>query len=808
MNKKLFLLGALTFGLFTANEAIAQNARLQVIHNSADGAAGTVDVRVDGNFPDASFDDLSFREATPFIDVAAGTYTVTINDAASVDASSPVFSASVTLAANETYVVMASGIVSASGYNPDNMAAAFDLHILTPARETSANGMMETDLVVFHGATDAPTVDIVNVTNPLMVGTLVNDASYEDFSAYLELPTADYNIQVRTQDNTTVKEYQAPLATLNAGGAALTVFASGFLDPSQNSNGATFGVFAALPNGTVLPLPEVTTPTTARLQVIHNCAATDAATVDVWVNDAILLIDDFDFQDATAFIDVPAGVALDIDICAPNSTDATSPLYTQSLTLNGGDKYIAVASGTIGSGTYTPATAFSIEATNMARESATSGMMNTDVLVFHGATDAPQVKVTNVTSPLMSADVVDGAAYGDFSNYLELPNADYVLQVRTMDNTTVKEYSAPLQTLMASGVSVTVLASGFLDPTMNNNGQAFGLIAVLPDGTVVPLAETPAVSTARLQVVHNCAAVDAATVDVYVNDALLLDDFDFRTSTPFIDVPAGTALEVDICAPNSTDASMPLYTESINLMGGEKYVAVASGTIGSGTYTPATAFDIIAFAGARESSTTAGNVDVMVFHGSTDAPAVDVNETTVPVAGLVTNISYGENQGYLDLAAASYVLGIAPTGGANIATFTADLTGLADSAITVFASGFLDPSVNNMGDAFGLYASIPSGGPLLMLPSATLNIDENEGVDFKVYPNPVTDGNLTIDLGNLIPSNDTEIRIIDITGKLVYSNDAVKTNRINIALGNLDKGTYIVRVQNNNDVSIQKVVLQ
>lgn len=806
MKKKLFLLSAVGLGLIMTSEASAQ-ARLQVIHNSADAAAATVDIRVDGNFPDPSFDDLSFTEATPFITVPAGTYTVTVNAASSVDASSPVHSESLTLANGETYVVMAAGIVSGSGYNPDNMTAGFQYHILTGAREVSANGMSETDIVVFHGATDAPTVDVVNVTDPLNVGTLVNDASYTDFSAYLELPTADYNIQVRTQDNTTVKEYQAPLATLMAGGAAATVFASGFLDPTQNSNGAAFALYAALADGTVVPLPEVTTPTTARLQVIHNCAATDAATVDVYVNDALLL-DDFAFQEATPFIDVPAGVALDVDICASTSTDASSPLYTEALTLNGGEKYIAVASGTIGAGTYTPATAFDIIATNMTRESATSGMTNTDVLVFHGATDAPAVKVTNVTDPLTSADLVSGAAYGDFSNYLELPNADYTLQIRTMDNTTVKEYAAPLQTAGAAGASVTVLASGFLDPSVNNNGTAFGLIAVLADGTVIPLMETMAVSTARLQVVHNCAAVDAAVVDVYVNDALLLDDFAFRTSTPFIDVPAGANLEIDICASTSTDASSPLHTQTINLTGGDKYVAVASGTIGSGTYTPATAFNIIAFNGARESSTTAGNVDVMVFHGATDAPAVDVNEMAVPAGTIVTNIAYGENQGYLDLGTASYVLGIAPTGGANIAQFEADLTGFADSAITVFASGFLDPSVNNNGEAFGLYVSIPTGGPLLMLPSSTLGVDENEGVEFNVYPNPTIDGNVTIDLGTLTPGNDMDVRILDITGKLIYSNDAVSTNRLDINLGNLDKGTYIVRVQNNNNVSTQKVVLQ
>ncbi|MBN2682532.1 MAG: DUF4397 domain-containing protein, partial [Bacteroidales bacterium] len=52
--------------------------------------------------------------------------------------------------------------------------------------------------------------------------------------------------------------------------------------------------------------------------------------------------------------------------------------------------------------------------------------------------------------------------------------------------------------------------------------------------------------TARLQVIHNSADNAAQMVDVYANGALLLDDFAFRTATPFIDVPAGINLQVAI----------------------------------------------------------------------------------------------------------------------------------------------------------------------------------------------------------------------------------------------------------------------
>ena len=79
------------------------------------------------------------------------------------------------------------------------------------------------------------------------------------------------------------------MQTLGLDGAAITVVASGFLDPSQNSDGPTFGLWVALPSGgDLIPLPLVETPT-ARLQAIHSTPDLAAALVDVYVNHQLLL---------------------------------------------------------------------------------------------------------------------------------------------------------------------------------------------------------------------------------------------------------------------------------------------------------------------------------------------------------------------------------------------------------------------------------------------------------------------------------------------------------------------------------------
>ncbi|MEO8732979.1 MAG: T9SS type A sorting domain-containing protein [Flavobacteriales bacterium] len=76
---------------------------------------------------------------------------------------------------------------------------------------------------------------------------------------YLEVPTADYSLQVQTADGTPVADLPAPLATMGLTGQAITVFASGFLNPMNNSNGPAFGLWVALASGG--PLVELTNTT-------------------------------------------------------------------------------------------------------------------------------------------------------------------------------------------------------------------------------------------------------------------------------------------------------------------------------------------------------------------------------------------------------------------------------------------------------------------------------------------------------------------------------------------------------------------
>ena len=198
--------------------------------------------------------------------------------------------------------------------------------------------------------------------------------------------------------------------------------------------------------------------------------------------------------------------------------------------------------------------------------------------------------------------------------------------------------------------------------------------------------------TASVQVIHNSAS---PTVDVYIDGALAVEDFEYRTATPVLEL--GTSFTVGI-APANGDVIAEFPFE---LMDGGEYVVVATGLLGN-TVTP---FDLAATSTTFGASD--GNVGLEVYHGSTDAPAVDV---LADGAVLVPNLSYGSFSGYVEVPAADYVVGIAPAGGASIADFVAPLSGLGGGSAVVFASGFLadDP-------AFGLFAAL-ADGTVLELP--------------------------------------------------------------------------------------------
>jgi len=147
---------------------------------------------------------------------------------------------------------MANGVVNTSDFasNPNGRDIAFTLFAKADARE-QANYNNKVDLFAVHGSTDAPAVNI-----RAFFGLSLSNIAYGDVSNYVSLPASkNYVIIYTTNPFQLVGVYNADLRTL--GGNSAVVFASGFLNPSANQNGESFGVFVALANGAVVQLPKI-----------------------------------------------------------------------------------------------------------------------------------------------------------------------------------------------------------------------------------------------------------------------------------------------------------------------------------------------------------------------------------------------------------------------------------------------------------------------------------------------------------------------------------------------------------------------
>ncbi len=546
----------------------------------------------------------------------------------------------------------------------------------------------------------------------------------------------------------------------------------------------------------------------------------------MFILNGTLALDNFAFRTATPFIDVPAGVVINIGVAPGNSGSVNDTIKNFPVTFENGKTYVAVANGVIDPTLFTSNPdgrniSFTIFAKDGLRE---SGMYSSkvDFVVLHGSTDAPTVDVIarNV------ATLVDNAAYSDFTDYIRVPAASYILDITPGDdnNTIVASFEADLSGL--GGGAAVVFASGFLNPAGNQNGAPFGLFAALSNGTVV---EFPTVAPfARLQVIHNAADPIASKCDVYLNGTLALDNFAFRTATPYIDVPAGVDINIGIAPGNSGSVNDTIKNFVVNFANGGIYVAIANGVVDPSGFAPNPngrdiSFTLFAKADARETGNSNNKVDLFAVHGSTDAPTVNIFGLGI----YLTNVSYGDLSNYVSVPAwRNWIVITTPWPNFSVVgVWGSDLRGLGGNSAVVFASGFLDPTSNQNGVSFGLFAAL-ANGTVVELPQLygdeaqnALNkvMDENnENVsvlsDFNLeqnYPNPF---NPSTSIKFTVPTSEfVSLKVYDVLGNevstLVNEQKAPGSYEVRFDAGSLSSGVYIYKLQAGNFTQTKKLML-
>jgi hypothetical protein len=199
------------------------------------------------------------------------------------------------------------------------------------------------------------------------------------------------------------------------------------------------------------------------------------------------------------------------------------------------------------------------------------------------------------------------------------------------------------------------------------------------------------VKQASVQIIHNSPY---PVVDIYVDGTEALGDVPYRATTGLIDLPISTTVGI-APANDAIIASFPF-----SLVSGGHYVVTASGIVGDTDHP----FDLVAST-LDTAAVDADHFALKVYHGVTDAPAVDIYANG---SLLVDSLDYGDYVGYVQVPVGDYTIDIAAHGSTTpVASFSAPLTGLGGGAGVVFASGFLSPAATD--SAFTLILTTPSG---------------------------------------------------------------------------------------------------
>ncbi len=211
-----------------------------------------------------------------------------------------------------------------------------------------------------------------------------------------------------------------------------------------------------------------------------------------------------------------------------------------------------------------------------------------------------------------------------------------------------------------------------------------GLLALgsaAPAGAATPLNAVISVDDpegnmggARVRALH--ASPDAPAVDIWVDGSMVFDDVEFEEITDFVEVPAGT-YNVQVVPSGATE---PVVIEAdLDLAAATDYTIVATDLLENITPIIMTA----------DGGTPAeGSAWVRFFHGSPDAPAVDIAVANGgPV--LIADVSFQEFSEYQEVPAGTYDLEARLAGTSDVALSLSGVTVEDGVVYTAYATGLV-----------------------------------------------------------------------------------------------------------------------
>lgn len=790
-------------------------AFIQIVNNSPDEAMSQADFYVNGQKM-TGMDNLEYRKATSLTLVSPGSLEIVVAGSGSQSSTDLVLHTQTitNIELGKTYVIFANGIVNSSAVSPiPNRNISFNLEVMESRAQSSESGKVQ--VAVMHGATDVPAIDIYTNINS---DPDYSNLNYPNTATYKSFTPLNYVLTVTAAANKDLLlgTFQAPIAIAN--NQALVVFASGVATINShgvplNSN-ANFGLFAVFANGTVIALPA---EEPAYLQIIHNVADPVADQVDIYLGGVKPgYLDDFSFREATPYLPIPVFGEVSLSVNESLSENIGDKLIKDFNlgTLEKGSYYTLILNGVVQSGFPQVNSDITLTLLKSDGKEKSESTLTVDAKFVHGVTDIPAVDIKRFEDNSEIASALMYNAATEYSAY-EATSKTFSFNV-TASPDEVGYGFFDFSTI--AGKSAVILASGFAFgsdisnyPGLNEENMGtkeFAFLVVDSEGGVSQITMIDGQEEEQpfgfAQFIHNSPLQGFETVDIYINGLKQneLNDFSFRSATPYIPVPANIELVVKVALPDSENENDKIVSTitlpPVELMSFNTFIAYGVTEEYSNPFQREQGV-MVKMIPAKIAPDDETKVELNIFHGVFDAPAIDLYLNQSDVAA-VSGLEYGKTTGYLEFDATSYILDVHAIGDENIvARFNAPLTTAVGNTGFVFASGFLtlDDEPGNISSeyGFGLYVAL-GNGMVIPLPQLPTSVNKLDNMDFKVYPNPTKDFT-TVNLEGLDVKS---IEIKNILGKTEKRYLDINKNSLTLYLDDLPNGQYVLLIETNSGI--------
>jgi hypothetical protein len=201
----------------------------------------------------------------------------------------------------------------------------------------------------------------------------------------------------------------------------------------------------------------------------------------------------------------------------------------------------------------------------------------------------------------------------------------------------------------------------------------------------------PSMDKSNVRVIH--LSYDAPVVDVWVNEAVAIEDLAFGESSGYAELNAGST-RVQVSPANAT--SPIVIDETLTLEKDAEYTVFAINNLDNITAT---------VAGDMRAPNT-GKAKVRFVHAAPDVPAVDIKVGNGMGAALFENVAFGDVESYIEADGGEITLVATLAGTENVAVTLDPVTITNGTVYTIVAHGTLDPDDEY---PFGIRAYVDNG---------------------------------------------------------------------------------------------------